>query len=216
MEQHDFQPRKLPRQSRSIMTVDAMVQATLELLKRDDDGGTTTTRVALRAGVSVGTLYQYFPHQDALRFAALQRHLDHLAAALEQLCMQHRNKPLVSLAHDFAAGYAELKIARAGDRLTLQHHMAELGMEQAKAMVSQRARTAMGELLRSASDASFGDAGTTASALLDEMHDMVWTALRQPGEASRLVKLRRDLPAVARRHLGVQAPTRRTVEMRIA
>lgn len=206
MQEPGYQPRKLPRQSRSVVTVDAIVQATLELLKRNDNGGASTTRVALRAGVSVGTLYQYFPHQNALRFAALQRHLDHLAGALEQLCARHQDKPLETLASDFAADYAEFKIARATERLTLQHHMAELGMEQAKAMVSHRAGAALGDLLRSVPDAGFRDAGATASDLLDEMHGLTWSVLSLPAEASRLVQLRHDLPAVARRHLGAPAP----------
>lgn len=59
-------PRRKPRQSRSRATVDAILQATAQVLVRDGYQKATTNRIAERAGVSVGTLYQYFPNKDAL------------------------------------------------------------------------------------------------------------------------------------------------------
>jgi AcrR family transcriptional regulator len=215
-EQLDLQPRKLPRQMRSIATVDAILQATMEVLKRNDAGGASTTRIALRAGVSVGTLYQYFPHQDALRFAALQRHLEHLAVALEQLCARHRRKPLAMLAHDFAVDYLELKIARAADRLLLQHHMSELGLEPTKAAVFTRAGVALGDLLQSAGDGGFSGASSTAVALLGEMHAITSSAAVISRDPAGLAGLRRDLPEFVRRYLGVQGAAADSIEMRIA
>jgi len=55
-------PRKTPRQARSVLTVDAVFEATLQVLLSHGLAGLTTTRVAERTGVSVGTLYQYFPN----------------------------------------------------------------------------------------------------------------------------------------------------------
>ena len=52
-------PRKKPAQSRSKVTVDAIFEATIQVLLADGLQRLTTTRVAERAGVSVGTLYQY-------------------------------------------------------------------------------------------------------------------------------------------------------------
>jgi AcrR family transcriptional regulator len=53
----------------------------------------TTTRVAARAGVSVGTLYQYFPNKSALLQAVLRRHLSEVAEAIEAVCQeQKRNR----------------------------------------------------------------------------------------------------------------------------
>jgi AcrR family transcriptional regulator len=74
--------RKLPRQRRSRQTVDAIVEATLQVLDRHAMAGFTTTRVAARAGVSVGTLYQYFPTREALLEAAMKRQI---ATTLEAL-----------------------------------------------------------------------------------------------------------------------------------
>ena len=59
-------PRKRPTQARSEYTYDVILQASLELLARGGLEGFTTNAVAKRAGVSVGSLYQYFPNKDAI------------------------------------------------------------------------------------------------------------------------------------------------------
>ena len=71
-----LQPRKKPVQTRSTATVDAILQATIQVLIAIGKERLTTTQVALRAGVSVGTLYQYFPNKSALLQACLERHMD--------------------------------------------------------------------------------------------------------------------------------------------
>ncbi|MCT2584114.1 TetR family transcriptional regulator [Actinophytocola sp. S1-96] len=68
-------PRKTPRQQRSRETVDAVVEAAAQLFEREGLAA-TTNRVAERAGVSIGTLYQYFPNKQALLYALAERHLD--------------------------------------------------------------------------------------------------------------------------------------------
>ena len=59
-------PRKRPRQARSRATVDAILDATAQVLVREGYDKTSTNRVAERAGVSVGSVYQYFPNKEAL------------------------------------------------------------------------------------------------------------------------------------------------------
>lgn len=214
--QPDLQPRKLPRQARSMATVDAILQATMEMLKKDAGGGANTTRVALRAGVSVGTLYQYFPHQNALRFAALQRHLDGLAVALEELCARHRGKALATLAHDFSTGWVDLKLARVADRLALQGHMAELDMGPARAAVFARTERALGELLLSAPDAGFADARPAAARLVGDLHAAAWPTLAHQHDPASLARLRREVAGMVREHLGVTGAGPASIEMRIA
>jgi AcrR family transcriptional regulator len=65
-------PRKLPKQARSTRLVEAILQAAVRVLERDGAAGFTTVRVAERAGVSVGSLYQYFPNKQSILFR-LQR-----------------------------------------------------------------------------------------------------------------------------------------------
>lgn len=59
-------PRKLPVQSRSRETVGAILEAAARILAEEGAAGFNTNRVARKAGVSVGSLYQYFPNKQAL------------------------------------------------------------------------------------------------------------------------------------------------------
>lgn len=71
----DTRARKAPRQDRSRETVAAILDATARSLVRHGFAGTTTNRVAALAGVSVGSLYQYYPNKRALVRALYDRHV---------------------------------------------------------------------------------------------------------------------------------------------
>ncbi|WP_052628890.1 TetR/AcrR family transcriptional regulator [Rhodopseudomonas palustris] len=66
-------PRKIPRQARSRATVEVILDATALLLVDEGFEQTTTNRIAERAGVSIGSLYQYFPNREAVVGAVAQR-----------------------------------------------------------------------------------------------------------------------------------------------
>ncbi len=74
--------RKQPRQARAKATVQAIVQAGAHILGARGWAGFNTNEVAEAAGVSIGSLYQYFPDKDALVEAIRQRHLDDVLAVL--------------------------------------------------------------------------------------------------------------------------------------
>lgn len=67
-------PRKLATQERSRATVDALVEATARILVKEGFDKASTNRIADVAGVSVGSLYQYFPGKEALVVAVIDRH----------------------------------------------------------------------------------------------------------------------------------------------
>lgn len=75
--------RKMPRQARSRALVEAILDATARILVEDGFTRTTTNRVAERAGVSIGSLYQYFPSREALVAAVARRHSEQLKTMLE-------------------------------------------------------------------------------------------------------------------------------------
>ncbi|MDC0769520.1 TetR/AcrR family transcriptional regulator [Streptomyces sp. HD] len=75
-------PRKRPRQQRSKETYDAILEAAAQLFERDGYARATTNRIAERAGVSIGSLYQYFPDKDALLYALGERHMLGLTSRL--------------------------------------------------------------------------------------------------------------------------------------
>lgn len=74
--------RKAPRQQRSRATVDVIVEAAARVLARRGWARFTTNEIAAVAGVSVGSLYQYFPDKLSIAEAIRQRHLDAVLAAL--------------------------------------------------------------------------------------------------------------------------------------
>lgn len=65
--------RKKPRQARAEATMEAIVEAAAQILERDGEEAATTARIAERAGVSIGTLYQYFADRDAVLAALIRR-----------------------------------------------------------------------------------------------------------------------------------------------
>jgi AcrR family transcriptional regulator len=75
-------PRKRPRQQRSQKTVDVILEATARILVKRGFDGCTTNAVAEAAGVSIGSLYQYFPNKVALVAALIDRHIEQMNAAL--------------------------------------------------------------------------------------------------------------------------------------
>jgi AcrR family transcriptional regulator len=78
--QHREKPRRTPRQVRSQQTVDAILFAASHILRSHGADAITTDRVAHAAGVSIGSLYQYFADKQAIVAAVRTRHGDWLAA----------------------------------------------------------------------------------------------------------------------------------------
>jgi AcrR family transcriptional regulator len=75
--------------------------------------------VALRAGVSVGTLYQYFPNKSALLQAALKRHLDAVAEAVERVCREQKGATLTNMAKALINAFMKAKMKDAKTSVAL-------------------------------------------------------------------------------------------------
>jgi AcrR family transcriptional regulator len=86
--------RKTPKQARAQVTVDAILTATAELLVELGYERTTTNAIARRAGVSIGSLYQYFPNKEALFTALCEQHMNEMTALLIGEIGSLRDRPL--------------------------------------------------------------------------------------------------------------------------
>jgi AcrR family transcriptional regulator len=75
--------RREPKQQRSRQTVDAVLEAVQRVLRRHGAEAITTNRVAEAAGVSIGSLYQYFPEKQAIFMALHDRHVDRVRHVIE-------------------------------------------------------------------------------------------------------------------------------------
>ena len=96
-------PRKQPRQERSQATVQAILTATAHILTEEGYDRFTTNRAAERAGVSIGSLYQYFPNKESLLVALAEHH----ANAMVQLAQHHldglSDRPLLEVLQQIIA-----------------------------------------------------------------------------------------------------------------
>lgn len=79
-----IRPRKLPQQERARATVEVILEAAARILVKHGFDGMTTNHVAEKAGVSVGSLYQYFPNKESLVAELERRHHAELRAAFEE------------------------------------------------------------------------------------------------------------------------------------
>jgi len=87
-------PRKKASQERSRATVDALVEATARILVKDGFEKTSTNRIAEVAGVSVGSLYQYFPSKEALVAAVIDRHNEEIMAIVRATLVEVADLPI--------------------------------------------------------------------------------------------------------------------------
>lgn len=105
--------RRMPSQKRSIVTVDAIFEATIQVLLTEGPIRLNTTHVAERAGVSVGTLYQYFPNKQSLLLALLERHLTSLTWIVEKACLENFNTTSDKIAAVVVRAYLEAIMSNA-------------------------------------------------------------------------------------------------------
>lgn len=87
-------PRKLPRQERSKVTVEAILTAAAHILTESGYATASTNRIAERAGVSIGSLYQYFPNKEAIMTALRERHVEEMSAIVEAALHKAVDRPL--------------------------------------------------------------------------------------------------------------------------
>jgi AcrR family transcriptional regulator len=101
--------RRAPKQVRSRLIVDAIVEAGRRILESDGPGAFTTNRIAERAGISIGSLYRYFPNKEAI-VAAICDH--ETQRALAEIRAAER-WPIDELPlHDALAAIVDFQMAR--------------------------------------------------------------------------------------------------------
>ncbi len=94
---HPRQQRREPQQRRARQTVDAVLDAVVRILKRGGIEAVTTNRVAQVAGVSIGSVYQYFPDKRAIFAALHERHIQEIDRLVETKLMEHSGSSLDTL-----------------------------------------------------------------------------------------------------------------------
>jgi AcrR family transcriptional regulator len=131
-------PRKRPVQSRSQATVDAILDAAARILVRDGYGAFTTNRVAAIAGVSIGSLYQYFPKKEALLAELKDRHVRALELGFEATLARVGEAPLADLVAAVVAANAEAHLLDPELHRVLSTEVPHLGASDAAGAFERR------------------------------------------------------------------------------
>ena len=85
MTESTYAPRKVPRQERSQRTVERILEAAAHIFDEAGYSETSTSDIASEAGVSIGSLYQYFPNKDSMLLALTQAHIETTTLDLSQM-----------------------------------------------------------------------------------------------------------------------------------
>ena len=139
----ELEPRKTPQQSRSVTTVQAIYAATIQVLLKAGQERLTTVRVAERAGVSVGTLYQYFPNKQSLLFAVLEQHMDRVTSAVEEVCSANHFQPLEVMVTELVNRFVNEKLTDRETSVALYRIAAEPGGDLIVGRIRRRYEDAM-------------------------------------------------------------------------
>ncbi len=116
--------RRRPKQARARATVDSILEAAVQVLERAGADGLNTNSVAERAGVSIGTLYQYFPDKEAILVAVARREMEKTGtglAALQRTLMEALVRAMEGLLGKTArAGGAPRRAAAKNERVSFK------------------------------------------------------------------------------------------------
>lgn len=188
-----LEPRKKPVQARSSASVDAILEATIQVLLSVGKERLTTTRVAFRAGVSVGTLYQYFPNKSALLQAALKRHFDEIVEAVERTCHEQKGKSLEQMGTAVVTAFLEAKMRDVKTSVALYSVSSDVDGVKIVQQMGVRVNKAMVEMLASAPETLSKDPQLVASMLQGAMSGVARTLLESAAPEKKFETLRREL-----------------------
>ena len=197
-----FEPRKTPVQTRAAVTVDAISEATIQVLLSHGADRLTTTRVADRAGVSVGTLYQYYSNKQSLLFALMEDHFEKVAAAVEAACEQACNKPLTEMIKQVVEVFVDAKTERADISVALYQVSGEIGGPALVKKMTQRMRRALDAMLRTALDIESPPDGLAIDTMLAAMSGAMRSLLEGRPSPATVRRQREQLVLLCRSYMA--------------
>jgi AcrR family transcriptional regulator len=196
-----LQPRKSPRQARSAVTVEAIYAATIQVLLSEGVSRLTTTRVAERAGVSVGTMYQYYPHKQALLFAVVERQLEKITTAMLIAAERLEGSDVATVGQELALAWLDAKTADIVASRAIYGIAAEFDLGEAMHRAMGRMMEVIKNLLVGAPDARFGDPKSAAFMIAALLGGAVRVVMEADASAEDLARLRRELPRACQAYL---------------
>jgi AcrR family transcriptional regulator len=186
-------PRKLPVQARSAASMSAILEATVQVLLQVGKERLTTTRVASRAGVSVGTLYQYFPNKSALLRAALKRHLNEVTEAIERACREQHCGTLPEMATALISAFIQAKMKNVKTSIALYSVSSDVDGARIVQQMASRSNKAIVEMLSNAREPLTKDPELVASMLQGAMAGVSRRLLESDAPEEQFAAFRQEL-----------------------
>jgi AcrR family transcriptional regulator len=162
------EPRKTPKQSRSIQMVEDILTAAIRVLQKHSAAHFTTILVAKEAGISVGSLYQYFPDKGAILFAVQMREWEETQAALEAIIFRSGSEPYAVL-ETLMMYFFESEWKERALRQTLKIAIAEYKSVRQFAVMEAKARSDFHAYIKTSFSLPHGSTGFWADFLLTSM-----------------------------------------------
>lgn len=197
-----LKPRKAPQQARSTATLEAIHTATIQVLLREGVGRLTTARVAERAGVSIGTMYQYYPHKQALLFAMIEQQLETVLGFMLTAAERLRGQDVGTVAEGLALAWLDAKTPESEAFRTLYGLVAEFDLAAGMGRALEQMTEVFSDLLAAAPDAHFADRDAVAFMLATLIGGTVRMVLDTAPTPENLARLREELPRACRAYVA--------------
>ena len=195
-------PRKTPRQSRSQATCEAILEAAARILETEGGHRLTTNHVAARAGVSVGSLYQYFPGKQAILAELIRRMRQEMLADFEQAAREAKGRALAFAIDALTAASLRHHLRRPALAQALEREETTLQLDDEIHALKARMRELIIEVLREGSVVEPERTGMDVMALARGITD----ATVQAGQRD-FSDLQRRLGRAVRGYLGLAVPS---------
>ncbi len=188
-----LKPRKIPIQMRSTVTMEAIYDAAIQVLLKVGVKHITTTRVAERAGVSVGTLYQYHPNIQSLMAAVLERHLNYVVEVVTVACENHHHQPLDVMTKTMVNAFIASKTAHPDISKALHAVDSDLNCADIVKRAITKSVYAVQAMLETATDYKIKDVSTVSTIILSAKIGLVRATLEAGATPQMIEKLRYHL-----------------------
>ncbi len=164
----------------------------------------TTNRVAERAGVSVGTLYQYYPNKQALLYALLDDHMNKASHAVEVACEKARGKPLPEMLSDVVQRFIDAKMIRADISTALYRISTDVGGPALVKKTVDRSRKALEAVIQTAPDIAHPPDRFAIEMMLSAMSGAVRSVLEAGATPAMVARLRKHLVLLCLSYMTTQ------------
>jgi AcrR family transcriptional regulator len=189
-------PRKKPRQRRAQATIDTIFEATIQVLLANGVDGVTTIQIAERAGVSIGSLYQYFPNKRALMASAVRRHVGEVVDLTIAACQSAHGKTIAQMCATMMNAFVDAKTRRPEVSRALYLPSAAVNADAIVREESVRCAQAVHDMLITASDAKFAQPRIVSGVLIGCIVGPTRATIEAGGDRSTFERLKRHLTAL--------------------